>query len=111
MVTLVKVYQLKKGLPFSPTDDFVSVRIGNRFPTPTEMLDLYEIVYKDTLDFKHGVRLDQKLESLFKRFNLESQDTYTRNYSMSVGDLVSIDDKLYMCFGIGFLEMVFERLI
>jgi len=63
----------------------------------------YEIVFDEIED--DGIYLNQAdkdiLEGLFERFNCGEYPESYRGHSLSVGDIVELNDNLYICDSIG----------
>lgn len=71
-------------------------------PKAIKMQETYELVYSGEVP---ATSADTKtLEQLWYRFNMEHPSDYTGR-SMSMGDIVSLDDKYYYCDAVGFKEV------
>ena len=92
-IMLVQVLQIKKGLSYCPRE--------------SEIESLYEVVYSNSTDYDIDDITDREkvsklLEQIFADFNL---DNIKSNYSMSVGDIIELDDIRYIYSRVGFKKM------
>ena len=66
-------------------------------------MDHYNKVYEGhVMSGKHHNAL---LEELFQKFNLDRPEDF-RGHSLSMSDIVKLNDKLYYCDSIGWVEVV-----
>ena len=97
----VQIYQLSFDSNLIFRDyDFVSNAINlKKFKTNPEYELKYEYDYKtdETKD-------DYILEDLFTIFNCDRPEDFT-GHSLSVSDIIVLDDKAYFCDSIGFQEI------
>lgn len=77
---------------------------GGILATETIDLDLYSIVYESEVEVVSGVEPIRVLEQLFELFNINHPVDY-RGRSMSVSDLVELEDRFYYCDSIGFVDV------
>lgn len=77
---------------------------GEILATETIDLDLYSIVYESEVEVVSGVEPIRVLEQLFELFNINHPVDY-RGRSMSVSDLVELEDRFYYCDSIGFVDV------
>lgn len=66
--------------------------------------DSIDTYYRD--DFKQAYQYEgnDKLEEIFEKFNINRPEDF-QGHSLSVGDIVSIDDKLYICCNFGWKDI------
>ena len=76
------------------------------FKTWDELLRHYKVIYEDDFELKDFNSSDTRdsselvtleiLELIFEKFNINHPEDY-RGRSISTGDIVQLDDKMYMC--------------
>ncbi len=96
-----KLYQLKEGEEYH----------GVRFETLERVklhgvqlnTDDYNLVYEGNLSDYSGDSIEAKLEALYEEFNINRPIDFT-GHSMSVSDVVVVNDDAYYCNDIGFVE-------
>jgi len=64
---------------------------------------LYDSPVKDV--FEHIIAI---LDSIYTEFNIHHPDSFG-SYSLSVGDVVQLEDKFYICSPIGWNEIIFKE--
>ncbi|MBO5016001.1 MAG: DUF3846 domain-containing protein [Bacteroidaceae bacterium] len=69
-----------------------------------------EMVDPSTYDEVFNAELDESdLEAIYTRFNTEGHPLH-RGHSLSVSDVVVVEDKAYICQSVGFKEVEFDEL-
>jgi len=96
-----EIYQLKANdenaeICFRPMDELLKMGKKPKFSA-------YEMVYQgNTADLKiNGETLAQTLESFFRKFNIDHPDDF-KGHSLSVSDVVVLQDKAYYVDRVGF---------
>ena len=92
----VKIYQLKSG------DDY-RFRRFRELPDEVNEVDLsdYDLVWDGELAAQPENDDIRALDSLFHELNVGDKPLGYRGYSLSVGDLVALEGRLYCCQSIG----------
>ena len=67
--------------------------------------DMYEIVWEGEVDESETV--DGTLEDIFRRFNIGAKPEDYKGHSLSVSDIVRLDDKYYYCDSYSFEQIEF----
>lgn len=101
--TIYQIQSIGKGTPediyrkycFSPLRWIDEVNLKN-----------YIQVYSDDVPYEKSVT--EFLEYLFKKFNLDHPVDFS-GHSMSVSDIVKVDDKFYFCDSIGWKHIEFDN--
>jgi hypothetical protein len=66
----------------------------------------YVQVYSD--EIRYGKSIFEFLEYLFKKFNLDHPNDFN-GHSMSISDIVKVNDKYYFCDSIGWKHIEFDN--
>ena len=97
----MKTFQITIYQPFEPT--FRVDEEQNIFNK-----DLYKEVYKTTFtDYLDNISAEDKLEKIFAKFNSDERPSDFKGHSLSVGDIVTIDDDAYVCDSFGWNKIRF----
>jgi hypothetical protein len=107
---IVKVFQLKRDLRFTKEHDFSNVILGHRNPTGLEIAGFYESTCYFQLE---RVEADYP-EEVIDRMYLDGVTSELRrtdkpsplNYPLSLGDLMIMDDRVYVCATKGFNRVI-----
>lgn len=73
--------------------------------TKEDINEYYEVVSKRKHNFKSGSSIISILDRIFILYNLEHEKVKHKGYSMSVGDIVYIDEEYYITLDIGFKKL------
>lgn len=103
MVKTIKVWQLKEnesnhGLFFS------SLRFLKKFGLDVSLSN-YDVVYSETLDVKE-TNTEAFLEDLYVKFQGSKPEGYC-GHSLSVSDIISVNNEYYYCDSFGFEKLNF----
>ena len=101
MLVTVEIWQVKRDIDERHDIsfmryDFIKKQIPN---LKTEYKKYYDKVYEYTEDV--NVKDEIYLEQVFEKFNLDRPDDF-KGHSLSVSDIVKLNDKLYICDSFGF---------
>lgn len=73
--------------------------------TKEDIDEYYEVTSKRKYNFKSGSSITSILYRIFILYNLERDKVKHKGYSMSVGDIVYIDEEYYIVLGIGYQKL------
>ena len=102
-VKRVKIYQAELETPYK----FFGLKIAQRKGFSE---DHYKLVYEDSIGIPEHTSNEEFCEQLYALFNADTKrpDNY-KGHSLSMSDVVVIDDKAYYCDNIGFVEIDWNR--
>lgn len=106
MTRFIEIYQIrddindKRDLSFMNYASITKL-IGN---IKRQLTNYYTKIYELEYESKDSVTDDTILSELFYKFNMERPEDF-RGHSMSVSDIVAIDDKLYFCDSYGWQDI------
>lgn len=99
-----KIYQLKggekyHGIRFEPYHSIEEIGVN------LNKAD-YDLVYEGKISEINGNSIDEKLEAIYAKFNrYETMPEFFSGHSLSISDVVEIDDTAYYVDNIGFKEL------
>lgn len=101
MLVTVEIWQVKRDIDERHDISFMRYDfIKKRIPTiKTDYKNYYNKVYEYTENV--NVKDEIYLEQVFEKFNLDHPDDF-KGHSLSVSDIVKLNDKLYICDSFGF---------
>ena len=106
-----KIYQLlveddnSPGFAYKFWDwDFIQQRLQKNDVSLQEFLDMYELKYEGEIrGEKSTIGTLEQIYIMFNDYNLMPDDF--KGHSLSMSDIVELDDKKYICDTIGFAEV------
>lgn len=101
----VEIYQVRDDLDEQHDIMFlnyehVKLRVQN---LKKNFKDYYKKTYEYNETFEQ-INTSRILESIYERFNIDRPDDF-RGHSLSVSDIVILDDEMYFCDSIGFTKI------
>lgn len=101
MAKNIKVWQLKHTKE-NHNIAFMPLRFLKKFNLEVS-LNNYHQIYEETADYDCST--NAFLEKLFAKFNIGAKPENYKGHSLSVSDIISIDDDYYYCDSIGFVKL------
>lgn len=100
----VKLYQVdfdldENGILFMPYET-----AKKHYTGISQLLEPYKLVYECTVEIGDDDTDLKVLEDLFVEFNIERPDDFNGR-SLSVSDIVQLNDKFYYCDSFGWIEV------